>query len=90
MYPDFLSADKGYLKEVYDRCGTIISPMGCRAYLSPYFDENGKERYISRFNLGAVSLALPRYAIMSEGDKDKVVELFDKYFGDAMQGYDLA
>ena len=28
MYPDFLSADKGYLKEVYDRCGTIISPMG--------------------------------------------------------------
>ena len=28
MYPDFVSADKGYMKEVYDRCGTIISPMG--------------------------------------------------------------
>ena len=33
MYPDFLSADKGYLKEVYDRCGTIISPMGQSAHL---------------------------------------------------------
>ena len=33
MYPDFLSADKGYLKEVYDRCGTIISPMGQAAHL---------------------------------------------------------
>ena len=57
----------------------------CRAYLSPYFDENGKERYISRFNLGAVSLALPRYAIMSDGDKDKFFELVDKYFDYAMQ-----
>ena len=61
----------------------------CRAYLSPYFDENGNEIYISRFNLGAVSLALPRYAIMSEGDKDKFFELVDKYFDYAMQVHNL-
>lgn len=28
LYPDYCSAEKGYLKEVYDRCGTIISAMG--------------------------------------------------------------
>ena len=89
MYPYFLSADKGYLKEVYDRCGTIISPMGCRAYLSPYFDEEGKERFVGRFNLGAVSLPLPRFAIMSEGDRDKFFELVDKYFDYAMQVHNL-
>lgn len=35
MYPDFCSSDKGYLKEVYDRCGTIISAMGQSAHLKP-------------------------------------------------------
>ena len=61
----------------------------CRAYLSPYFDKDGNEIYISRFNLGAVSLALPRYAIMSEGDKDKFFELVDKYFDYAIQVHNL-
>lgn len=61
----------------------------CRAYLSPYFDEEGKERFVGRFNLGAVSLALTRYAIMSEGDKDKFFELVDKYFDYAMQVHNL-
>ena len=28
IYPDYTSAMDGYMKEVYDRCGTIISPMG--------------------------------------------------------------
>lgn len=80
LYPDYCSANNGYLKEVYDRCGIIISPMGCRAYLSPYWDENGKERYIGRFNLGAVSLNLPRYAIMSNGNEKIFFSLIDKYF----------
>lgn len=52
MYPDYLSGNAGVQREVFDRTGTMISMMGCRAQLSPYWDENGKERYIGRFNLG--------------------------------------
>lgn len=89
LYPDYCSAEKGYLKEVYDRTGTIISAMGCRAYLSPWYDENGKERYIGRANLGAVSLALPRYAIWSKGNKEKFFEILDKYFDYAMEVHNL-
>ena len=89
LYPDYCSAEKGYLKEVYDRCGTIISAMGCRAYLSPWWDEEGVERYIGRANLGAVSLALPRYAIMSQGNKEKFFEILDKYYDYAMEVHNL-
>ena len=89
LYPDYCSAEKGYLKEVYDRCGTIISAMGCRAYLSPWWDEEGVERYIGRANLGAVSLALPRYAIMSQGNKEKFFEILDKYYDYAIEVHNL-
>ena len=61
----------------------------CRAYLSPWWDENGKERYIGRANLGAISLALPRYAIMSEGNKEKFFKILDKYFDYAMEVHNL-
>lgn len=88
IYPDYTSAMDGYMKEVYDRCGTIISPMGCRAFLSPYWDENGKERYIGRFNLGAITLNLPRYAILSGGNEDEFFRLVDKYFDYAMEVHD--
>ena len=52
----------------------------CRAYLTPYWDENGVERYIGRFNLGCISLALPRYAIMANGDKEEFFRIIDKYY----------
>ena len=57
----------------------------CRAYLTPYWDENGVERYIGRFNLGCISLALPRYAIMANGDKEEFFRIIDKYFDYAME-----
>lgn len=58
MYPDWLSLDSGYLKEVYDRSGKAISGMGCRAYLSPYYDpETGEEIYEGRFNIGRMCAA---------------------------------
>lgn len=76
LYPDWLSLDSGYLGEVYDRCGKAISPMGCRAFLSPYVDpETGEEVYEGRFNIGAVTMNLPRLALESNGDFDKFVEL---------------
>ncbi|XAO54276.1 ribonucleotide reductase of class III (anaerobic) large subunit [Yersinia phage vB_YenM_P778] len=60
MYPDFLDiTEKGHVAEVYNRTGKVISPMGCRAYLSDYQDENGESHFVGRANIGAVSLNLP-------------------------------
>ena len=62
MYPDFLSIDSDYgtVSEIYREHGVITSPMGCRAYLSPWQDpETGKYVTIGRCNIGAVSLNLP-------------------------------
>lgn len=82
MYPDWLSLDAGYLGEMFDRYGKAISPMGCRAYLSPWYkrggfepaDENDEPVFIGRANCGAVSLNIPRYAIQS----DKNVDTYEK------------
>lgn len=65
MYPDFLSLDAGSVGDAYKRSGEVISPMGCRAFLAPWY-EDGKETYVGRANIGAVSLNLPmivQYAI---------------------------
>lgn len=87
LYPDYLSLDgeNNYLREVYDRCGTAISGMGCRAYLSPYWDEEGRERYVGRFNIGCVTLGLVRYAIESKGDMEVFYKLLDDNFDIAME-----
>lgn len=69
MYPDFVSLDNlenNFLADMYHNWGGVVSPMGCRAYLSPWFekggqqplDETDKARFIGRFNLGAVTLNL--------------------------------
>ena len=74
MYPDWLSmSGKGYISEMYQKYGKAISPMGCRAFLSPWFikdgdpltgssqkvDETFEPVFVGRFNIGAVSLNLP-------------------------------
>lgn len=62
MYPDYLSLngspEVNKVAQEFKDYGTIISPMGCRAYLSHYEDENGA-RTIGRCNIGAVSLNIP-------------------------------
>lgn len=63
LYPDWLSLDGGNFKEIYDRSGRAVSPMGCRAFLSPYYDENGEEIYTGRSNIGAATLNLPKIAL---------------------------
>ena len=52
----------------------------CRAFLSPYYDENGVPVFIGRANCGAVSLNLPTYAIKSNGDLDKFFEIMKHNF----------
>lgn len=88
MYPDWLSlTGKGYIASMYKRYGKIISPMGCRAFLSPWYerggmnpvDENDTPVFVGRFNIGAVSLHLPMiYAKAKQENKD-FYETLDYY-----------
>ena len=79
MYPDYLSLtgspDKNIVAKHYLETGKIISPMGCRAYLSPWQDPETKEWVtVGRCNIGAVSLNLPLIAAITKkhfGDKWK-------------------
>lgn len=61
MYPDYLSLTSkfGTVSNLYKETGVITSPMGCRAYLSPWADESGEYHAIGRCNIGAVSINLP-------------------------------
>lgn len=85
MYPDYLSLDEGYLGEVYSRTGKAISPMGCRAFLSEYKNEEGESVFLGRGNCGAVTLNLPRFALKAEGDLIKFFKLIDENFHKAMK-----
>ena len=74
MYPDYISAKK--MKENYE--GNVFSPMGCRSFLAPWKDENGKYKFEGRFNQGVVSINLPQIAIVADGDEEKFWKLFDE------------
>lgn len=82
LYPDYLSLDGAdignNLAEIFERSGQVVSPMGCRAYLSPYWNGD-KEIYIGRGNTGAVTLNLPKIAIEAKGDINKFYEMVDVY-----------
>ena len=65
MYPDWLSlSGEGYVASMYKKYGKVVSPMGCRAFLSPWYerggmhpaDENDVPVFVGRFNIGAISL----------------------------------
>lgn len=61
MYPDYLSlsSESGSVSQIYQRYGAITSPMGCRAFLSLWKNEEGQAITVGRCNIGAVSLNLP-------------------------------
>ena len=80
MYPDWLSlTGEGYVPSMYKKYGAIVSPMGCRAFLSPWFerggmkpaDESDKPVFVGRWNIGAVSLHLPM--ILRQGTDRRAV-----------------
>lgn len=69
MYPDYLCVDgDSYVGEMYRESGLVVSPMGCRAYLSQYYDENGNLVFTGRANIGAASLNLPMIWKKSNGE----------------------
>lgn len=66
MYPDYISAKE--MKRLYE--GNVFAPMGCRALLSVFKDENEEYKFHGRFNMGVASVNLPQIAIMANGDID--------------------
>jgi len=88
MYPDWLSlTGDGYVPSMYKKYGTVVSPMGCRAFLSPWYerggmnpeDENDKAVFVGRFNLGAISLHLPMILAKSQHESKDFYEVLDYY-----------
>jgi len=88
MYPDWLSlTGEGYVAGIYKKYGKIISPMGCRAFLSPWFERGGMKPaddddqpvFVGRFNIGAINLHLPMILAKSRQESRDFYEVLDYY-----------
>ena len=79
MVPDYIS-EKKMLELKVDKNGEghCYTCMGCRSFLTPYVDENGKPKYYGRFNQGVVTLNLPDVALSSGGNIEKFWKIFDE------------
>ena len=86
MYPDWLSlTGEGYIASMYKQYGKIISPMGCRAFLSPWYERGGMHPaddkdvpvFVGRFNIGAVSLHLPMILAKARQESRDFYEVID-------------
>ena len=79
MVPDYIS-EKKMLEYKVDKNGEghCYTCMGCRSFLTPYVDENGKPKYYGRFNQGVVTINLPDVALSSGGDMEKFWKIFDE------------
>ena len=79
MVPDYIS-EKKMLEMKVDKNGEghCYTCMGCRSFLTPYVDENGKPKYYGRFNQGVVTINLVDVALSSGGDFDKFWQIFDE------------
>ncbi len=88
MYPDWLSlSGDGYVASIYKKYKKVISPMGCRAFLSPWYekggmypaDENDTPIFVGRFNIGAISLHLPMIYAKAKKESKNFYEVLDYY-----------
>lgn len=79
MVPDYIS-EKIMLELKKDKNGEghCYTCMGCRSFLTPYLDENGKPKYYGRFNQGVVTINLVDVACSSHKDINKFWEIFDE------------
>ena len=73
MNPDYISVKK--MKELV---GYAFPPMGCRAFLSPFWDKEGNPIFYGRGNLGVCTINLPHVALSSGGDLKKFWDLLDE------------
>ncbi len=88
MYPDWLSlTGKGYVPSMYKKYGKIVSPMGCRAFLSPWYERGGMHPadgddvpvFVGRFNIGVVSLHLPMILAKARHESRDFYQVLDYY-----------
>ena len=88
MYPDFLSlTGEGYIPSMYKKYGKVVSLMGCRASLSPWYERGGMTPededdipiFEGRFNLGAISLNLPMILAKARQESKDFYEVLDYY-----------
>ena len=79
MVPDYIS-EKKMLELKVDKNGEghCYTCMGCRSFLTPYVDENGKPKYYGRFNQGVVTINLVDVALSSGGNIEKFWKVFDE------------
>ncbi len=79
MVPDYIS-EKKMLELKVDKNGEghCYTCMGCRSFLTPYVDAEGKPKYYGRFNQGVVTINLVDVALSSGGDVDKFWDIFDE------------
>lgn len=88
MYPDFLSlTGEGYVPSMYKKYGKVVYPMGCRAFLSPWYerggmnpaDENDTPVFTGRFNVGAITLNLIMILAKAREEGKDFYEVLDYY-----------
>ena len=82
MVPDYIS-EKKMLELKVDKNGEghCYTCMGCRSFLTPYVDENGKPKYYGRFNQGVVTINLVDVALSSGGNLERFWKIFDERLG---------
>ena len=79
MVPDYIS-EKKMLEYKIDKSGNgnCYTCMGCRSFLTPYLDENGKPKYYGRFNQGVVTVNLVDIALSAHGDRERFWSVFEE------------
>ena len=79
MVPDYIS-EKIMLQNKIDKNGEghCYTCMGCRSFLTPYVDENGKPKYYGRFNQGVVTINLVDIGLSADKNMDRFWEIFDE------------
>ena len=77
LVPDYIS-EKKMLEYKVDKNGEghCYTCMGCRSFLTPFVDENGKPKYYGRFNQGVVTINLVDAALSAHGDLNRFWSIF--------------
>ena len=79
MVPDYIS-EKIMLESKVDKNGEghCYTCMGCRSFLTPYVDEEGKPKYYGRFNQGVVTVNLVDIALSAHKNMERFWQIFDE------------
>ncbi len=79
MVPDYIS-EKVMLQNKIDKNGEghCYTCMGCRSFLTPFVDEEGKPKYYGRFNQGVVTVNLVDIGLSANRDMEEFWKIFDE------------